>query len=222
MRTRRDVAELSLALGRMLWERGDVAGGLALARRARGLLEPLVASAPSDTDQRLRLHAAYDLLGQMSLEAGEIAQALDFHRADLRALEPTPEAERRRPELRRAISVAYGHLVDAQVEADDLPGALESHTEDLRADPGNRFHRLALAGDHAWICKTLTALAKPEAAAACRETAAFVDATPVEPDHAFPGRISGRSGSTWVRPTTASWRGLRRPQPSAALIGSPR
>ena len=274
VRTRRDVADLALALGNMVWERGDLAAGLAHARRARALLEPLVASAPGDTDLRLRLHAAYDILGQMSLEAGEISQALEFHRADLRALEPTPAAGRRPPDLRRAISVAYGHLADAQVEADDLPGALESqhrslelrealanefpdnaeydrlvgsaryylatvlgrmarweearglfernlaaepnsgfyqlrvgealgqlgryrealeyfqrarrlHAAELRADPGNLLRRLSLAGDHGWTCKALVFLARPEATPACSETAAFIDAIPVEPDHAF-------------------------------------
>ncbi len=275
-RTRRDVADLALALGNMVWERGDLAAGVAHARRARALLEPLVAASPGDTDQRLQLHRAYDLLGQTSLEAGEIAQALEFHRADLTELERTPPAEQGRPKLRQAISVAYGHLADAQVEADDLPGALASHRrslqlreklaaefpdnaeydriagsaryymasvlgrmgrwqeslelferilaaepnsglnqfrvgealghlgrhrealeyfrsarrfniEDLGRDPGNLFNRLALAGDHAWVCKTLAALARPaEAAAACVETASFVDSTRVEPDHAFP------------------------------------
>jgi serine/threonine protein kinase/tetratricopeptide (TPR) repeat protein len=272
---RQDLASLTLALGSMVWERGDLAAGLAYARRARGLLERLLASSPDDTDQRLRLHAAYDLLGQMSLEAGEIGHALEFHRADLRKLERTPAAERRRPAVRQAISVSYGHLADAQVEAADLPGALaghresfalreglaaefpdnaeydrlvgsaryymadvlgrmgrweealelfrsnltvepnsgfyqfrvgealaslgrhrealeyfrralESHTKDLRADPGNLLHRLAIAGDRSWICKTLTALARPEAASACAETASFVEETSVEPDHAWP------------------------------------
>ena len=275
VRLRRDIAGLALALGNMVWERGDLSAGLAHARRARSLLEPLVASAPGNTDQRLRLHAAYDLLGQMSLEAGEIGQALEFHRADLRELERTPAAERRRPGVRWAISVIYGHLADAQVEAADLPGALASHreslalrqglvaefpdnaeydrlvgsaryylanvlgrmgrwgealelfrnilaaepnsgmnhfrvgealgnlgrhhealehfrralglhTKDLRADPGNLLHRLTIAGDRCWSCKTLTALARPEAPSACAETASFVEETSVEPDHAFP------------------------------------
>jgi len=275
VQTRRDVAELALALGGTIWERGDLAAGLALARRARELLEPLVASSPGDTGLRLQLHAAYDYLGQMSLEAGEIGQALELHRTDLRELERTPAAQRHRPELRRAISVTYGHLADAQVEADDLPGALASHqqslalreglvaefpdnaeydrlagsaryyigtvlgrmdrwqealgvfqkivaaapnsgmnqfrvgealgrlgrhrealeyfrrglrfhTEDLRRDPTNLLPRLAIAGDQGWICKSLAALASAEAPAACAATAAFVDSTRVEPDHAFP------------------------------------
>src|SRR4029434_5731286 len=37
-----------------------------------------------------------------------------------------------------------------------------------------------------WICKSLAALASPLATAACVETASFIEATPVEPDHAFP------------------------------------
>ena len=44
---RRDVAAAALALGAVVWERGDLAGGLAHAQRARALLEPLVAAAPT-------------------------------------------------------------------------------------------------------------------------------------------------------------------------------
>jgi hypothetical protein len=86
-----------MALGRVVWGRGDLAGGLAHARRARALLDPLVAAAPTDTDLRLQLSAAYNLLGQISLEEGKIAQSIDFHRADLQQFETALESERRRP-----------------------------------------------------------------------------------------------------------------------------
>ena len=49
-RLRQDAARTALSLGRVVWGRGDVAGGLANARRARALLDPLVAAAPTNTD----------------------------------------------------------------------------------------------------------------------------------------------------------------------------
>ena len=124
---RRDAANSAMSLGRVVWSRGDLAAGLAHARRARALLDPLVASSPTDTDLRLRLSAANNLLGQISLEEGKIAESLRYHRADLGQFEAAPESERRRPAVRHAISVTYGYLADAQVEAGDLAGALASH-----------------------------------------------------------------------------------------------
>ena len=126
VRLRRDAAESAMALGRVVWGRGDLTSGLAHARRARALLDPLVASAPTDTDIRLQLSAANNLLGQISLEEGKIAQSLNYHRADLEQFEAAPESERRRPSVRHAISVTYGYLADAQVESGDLAGALAS------------------------------------------------------------------------------------------------
>ena len=126
-RLRRDAAESAMALGRVVWGRGDLAGGLAHARRARALLDPLVASAPTDTDLRLQLSATNNLLGQISLEEGKIAQSHAYHRADLEQFEAAPEAERLRPAVRHAMSVTYAYLADAQVESGDLAGALESH-----------------------------------------------------------------------------------------------
>ena len=69
---RRDVASGALALGSVVWERGNLMEGLAHAQHARALLEPLVAAAPHDTDLRLQLSTAIDRLGQISLEQGEI------------------------------------------------------------------------------------------------------------------------------------------------------
>ena len=92
-------------------------GGLTHARRARALLDPLVAAAPSDTDLRLELSAANDLLGQIFLEEGKIAEALEYHSADLKQFEAAPESERRLPVVRYAISVTYGYLADAQAES---------------------------------------------------------------------------------------------------------
>jgi tetratricopeptide (TPR) repeat protein len=124
---RREAAQSVMAFGRLVWGRGDLSGGLAHARRARALLDPLVASAPADTDLRLQLSAANNLLGQISLEEGKTAQALEYHRADVEQFEAAPESERRRPAVRHAISVTYGYLADAQSESGDLVGALASH-----------------------------------------------------------------------------------------------
>ncbi len=126
-RLRRQVAHTALAYGRVVWGRGDVAAGLRNAHRGRALLDPLVAAAPTDTDLRLQLSAANNLLGQISLEEGKISQALEYHRADVEQFEAAPESERRRPGVRHALSVSYGYLADAQSESGDLVGALASH-----------------------------------------------------------------------------------------------
>ncbi len=133
---RRDVASAALALGSVVWERGNLMEGLAHAQHARALLEPLVAAAPHDTDLRLQLSTATDRLGQISLEQGEIARALEYHRSDLRQLEAAPEGAKQRPAMRHTLSVAYGHLADAQSEAGDLTGALESHRRSLALRQG--------------------------------------------------------------------------------------
>ena len=90
---RRQTAWSALSLGRVVWGRGDVADGLKYARRARALLDPLVTAAPTDTDLRLQLSAAHNLLGQISLEEGKIAEALQYHRADVNQFEGAPESE---------------------------------------------------------------------------------------------------------------------------------
>jgi non-specific serine/threonine protein kinase/serine/threonine-protein kinase len=126
-RLRRQAAHTSMALGRVVWGRGELTDGVTHARRARALLDPLVAAAPGDTDLRLDLSAANNLLGQISLEEGKIDQALRYHRADLEQFQAAPESERGRPAVRYAMSVTHGYLADAQSEAGDLAGALASH-----------------------------------------------------------------------------------------------
>ena len=126
-RLKREAANTALSLGRVVWGRGDVAGGLTNGRRARALLDPLVAAAPTDTDLRLQLSAANNLLGQIFLEEGKISESLEYHSADLKQLEAAPESEQRLPEVRYAVSVTYGYLADAQGEAGNLAGSLESH-----------------------------------------------------------------------------------------------
>jgi non-specific serine/threonine protein kinase/serine/threonine-protein kinase len=170
---RRDLASTALALGGVVWERGDPAGGLVHARHARALLEPLVAATPNDPGLRLQLSAATDQLGQISLEQGEIAQALEYHRADLRQLEAAPEADLRRPDVRHAISVAYGHLADAQSESADLEGALASHRRSLalrqglvREFPDNVTYANNLATAQYYLATVLGSLGRWEEALA--------------------------------------------------------
>ena len=138
---RRDAASAELALGKIVWDRGDLTAALAHAERARGLLEPLVAAAPDDTGLRLQLSSALDRLGEISLEAGDIVGSLKYHRAGLERLESAPVAERRRSLVRHQISVAYGHMADTQTEAADLTGALESQRRSfaLRAELAKEF-----------------------------------------------------------------------------------
>ena len=140
-RVRRDAASAELALGKIVWDRGDLTAALAHAERARGLLEPLVAASPDDTGLRLQLSSALDRLGEISLEAGDIVGSLKYHRAGLERLESAPVAERRRSLVRHQISVAYGHMADTQTEAADLTGALESQRRSfaLRAELAKEF-----------------------------------------------------------------------------------
>ena len=147
---RRDAASAELALGKIVWERGDLTAALEHAERARGLLEPLVAAAPDDTGLRLQLSSAIDRLGEISLEAGDIAGSLGYHRAGLERLESAPAAELRRPLVRYQLSVAYGHLADAQSEAADLAGALESHRRSigLRTELAKEFPENATYADN--------------------------------------------------------------------------
>ncbi len=135
---RTDLAVLALDVGKMVWERGDLAAGLTHARRARAILEPLRASSTGDSTQWGRMHSAFDLLGQMSLEAGDLTPALEFHRADLAQLDRVPAAHRQRPAWREAVSISYGHLADVQADANDLAGALESHRRSLELRRGSR------------------------------------------------------------------------------------
>jgi tetratricopeptide (TPR) repeat protein/tRNA A-37 threonylcarbamoyl transferase component Bud32 len=150
VQVRRDAAAAELALGKIVWGRGNLTAALGHAERARGLLEPLVAAAPDDTGLRLQLSSALDRLGEISLEAGDIAGSLRYHRAALERLESAPAAERQRPLVRYQISVAYGHLADTQSEADDLPGALQSHRRSLalRAELAKEFPENATYADN--------------------------------------------------------------------------
>jgi tetratricopeptide (TPR) repeat protein len=138
---RGDAASAELALGHIVWDRGDLTAALRHAERARALLEPLVAAAPDDTGLRLQLSSALDRLGEISLEAGDIPGSLAYHRLALQRLESAPAADRRRAPVRMQTSVAYGHLADAQSEAADLAGALESQRRSfaLRAELAKEF-----------------------------------------------------------------------------------
>ena len=126
-RVRRDGARVALALGGIVWGRGDQAAGLAHAHRARALLDPLARADTLDVNLRLQLASAMDLEGQIALEAGDIEGSARHHRDQLGLLEAAPDSHRRHELVRHALSVAYGRLADAQGELGDLHGALESH-----------------------------------------------------------------------------------------------
>jgi non-specific serine/threonine protein kinase/serine/threonine-protein kinase len=123
---RRDAARVELALGGVVWERGDQQGGLAHAQRAGALLDPLVRGDTLDMELRLQLASAIDLQGQIALEAGDIDGSARDHRDQLALLEAAPEEQRRHQLVRHALSVAYGRLADAQGELGDYHGALDS------------------------------------------------------------------------------------------------
>jgi non-specific serine/threonine protein kinase/serine/threonine-protein kinase len=126
VRTRRELASVLSDLGGLMFDAGDVAGSLAMARRAWSLLEALGGDSV-DAGLRLDLRKAGDLLGVLLLETGDAAGAAQRHRDDLRRLEAAPAAERRDPAVRRSMSVALHHLADAQVQLGDLMGALDSY-----------------------------------------------------------------------------------------------
>jgi non-specific serine/threonine protein kinase/serine/threonine-protein kinase len=164
--TRRQLAAVTSDLGTLLFDTGDVAGSLALARRAWALLEPLGRDSV-DAGLRLDLRKAGDLLGVLLLETGDAEGAARRHRDDLRRLEAAPEAERRRPDVRRSMSVALHHLADAQVQLGDLNGALDNyrHSRVLRGGlaaefPDNVDYRGLVGTTDFWIADVLARLGR--------------------------------------------------------------
>ena len=67
-----------------------------------------------------------------------------------------------------------------------LRRAMELGNQDFVTDSLILFQRLSRAMIQSGMCKALAKLTRPDAATACARTARFVDATPVEPTHAFP------------------------------------
>jgi len=176
VRTRRELASVTSDLGNLLFDTGDAATSLDLARRAWALLEPLGRDSV-DAGLRLDLRKAGDLLGVLLLETGDAQGAARQHRDDLRRLEAAPEAERRQPGMRRSISVALHHLADAQVQLGDLEGALDSYRRSrvLRAGlaaefPDNVDYRGLVGTTDYWIADVLFQLGRyREALAIYRE-----------------------------------------------------
>jgi len=176
VRTRRELAAVTSDFGTLLFDTGDVAGSLALARRAWALLEPLGRDSV-DAGLGLDLRKAGDLLGVLLLETGDAAGAARRHRDDLRRLEAAPEAERRRPDVRRSMSVALHHLADAQVQLGDLNGALDNYRRSraIRAGlaaefPDNVDYRGLVGSTDFWIADVLAQLGRhAEALAIYRE-----------------------------------------------------
>lgn len=128
---RRDLASLSIRQSQLVFDAGDLATSLTLARRARDLLQPLAPRTAFDADAALELGAADDLAGTLLLETGDPRASADLHRHDLDRLMWAPAADRASPDVRRAISVAHHHLAAALVQLGDLPGALEHYRRAL-------------------------------------------------------------------------------------------
>ncbi|HET7468055.1 MAG TPA: serine/threonine-protein kinase [Gemmatimonadales bacterium] len=196
-RTRRDLAGVTSDLGTLLFDTGDVAGSLALARRAWALLEPLGRDS-LNAGLSLDLRKAGDLLGVLLLETGDAEGAARRHRDDLRRLEAASEADRRRPDMRRSMSVAMHHLADAQVQLGDLNGALENYRKSraLRAGlaaefPDNADYRGLVGSTDFWIADVLAQLGRhAEALAIYRERLA-ADSAEARED---PKNVVARSG----------------------------
>jgi len=155
--SRRALARILVRRGDLQFDTGDVAGALALARRAQAVLAPF-AGRPLDPDLRLELGAADDLLGILLLETGEAQASADRHRRAIARFEAAPAAERMNPALRRALSVAYQHLGDAVDQIDGSPAALESlqRSRAIRAGlvadfPDNADYQHLLGAVDYWI-----------------------------------------------------------------------
>jgi non-specific serine/threonine protein kinase/serine/threonine-protein kinase len=172
VRTRRELASVMADLGNLLFDTGDVAGSLALARRAWALLEPLDRDS-ADGGLRLDLRKAGDLLGVLLLETGDAAGAARRHLDDLRRFEAAPATARRQPALRRAMAVALHHLANAQVQLGDLKGALDSYTRSravaaglVEEFPDNIDYRGLVGSAEFWIADVLVQLGRPAEALA--------------------------------------------------------
>jgi non-specific serine/threonine protein kinase/serine/threonine-protein kinase len=155
--SRRGLAQTLVDLGSLQFDTGDVAGALALARRAQGLLAPLTGR-PIDPGLRLQLGATDDLLGVLLLETGDARAAAERHRIAVGRFEAAPPADRANPAFRRALSVAYQHLSDALAQIDGPPAALESlqRSRALRAAlvsefPDNADYQHLLGTSDYWI-----------------------------------------------------------------------
>jgi tetratricopeptide (TPR) repeat protein len=157
----------------------DLPGALESHRRSLELREGLVAEFPDNAEYERIAGAARYYMATVLGRMGRWQESLELFRRML-AAEPKSGFNQLR------VGEALAHLGRHREALEYFQRALQFHIEDLHRDPGNLVNRLAVAGDDAWICKSLAALARPEAAAACAETAAFVDSTRVEADHAFP------------------------------------
>ena len=160
-------------------EAADLPGALASHHKSLALREGLLAEFPDNAEYDRQVGSSRYYLADVLGRLGRWEEALELYRTNL-AAEPNSGFNQFR------VGEALGNLGRHREALEHFQRALGFHTKDLRTDPGSLFNRLAIAGDRSWICKTLTALARPEAASACAETASFVEKTPVEPDHAFP------------------------------------
>jgi tetratricopeptide (TPR) repeat protein len=160
-------------------EADDLPGALESQRRSLELREGLVAEFPDNAEYARLAGSARYYMGTVLGRMDRWQEALEIF---LRVVTAAPNSGMNQ----FRVGEALGHLGRHREALDYFRRARDYQFQDLRADPGNLLQRLAVAGDDAWICKTLAALASTEAEAACATTARFVDSTRVEPDHAFP------------------------------------
>ncbi len=160
-------------------EANDLPGALESHRASLALREALAAQFPDNAEYERTAGSARYYMATVLGRMGRWQEMLAIFEAFL-AVEPNSGFN----QLRAGEALAQlGRHTEALGR---LRRALELHTAEFKADSGSLFNRLTLAADHAAICKTLAALARPEAVAACARTASFIAATPVEPTHAFP------------------------------------
>ncbi|HET8624545.1 MAG TPA: protein kinase [Gemmatimonadales bacterium] len=164
-------------------EADDQPGALESRRRSLELREALAAEFPENAEYERIAQAARYYLASVLGRMKRWDEALDLYRKNL-AEDPSAFNEFRTGEALR-------HLGRPAEAVPHLRRALELHTAAFRADSGNLFDRLAVAGDQAELCSALAALARPDARETCARTVAFIEATAVEPTHAFPRAFFG-------------------------------
>ena len=195
--TRRDLARTAVVRGTLLFDVGDVAGSLALARQAEQVLRPLAGDS-LDAGLRLALGAADDLLGVLLLETGDPRAAAERQRIAIRRMEAAPPAEQTAPAFRRALSVAYQHLGDAMVQLDDRAATLESYGRArairvalVAESPGNNDYRKLLGTIDFWIGNVLAELGRYGEALAKYRAGLAGDSAQIVRD---PGNAATRAG----------------------------
>jgi non-specific serine/threonine protein kinase/serine/threonine-protein kinase len=159
-------------------ESGDLAAALESHRRSLALRRQLSAEFPDNaTYAELTTSARYyeaTVLGRM----GQWEEALALLRENY-AQDSTGSFQCR-------IGEALAALGRHEEALPYFTRAVRGHLRELRADTANLYSRLTVVEDLGRTCKSLAALGRPSASAACVRATAFAEAISVEPSHAFP------------------------------------